>query len=926
MSDIQNKSPRFSYTHPLFLLMSTCAAVLILLGIFLSAIIRLDIDLSDPQMNSLRILGLALLLYALGSLIYGIITWRQERQTAVWAGLTIAVAQLLFLSIGFTVLQQYAGWFQSPAWMNPSESILIYYLAFLMPGFLYGLGFSVIWLTPSTKKISLLWNGVVTVVIPLGAFLFIKLLIPVLDNAIVGESLITLEQFRLAGYSLAVVAVVSFLFFLVRTMLLALRKRPGIVTIFKLPVVLAFPLIGLFLNNSRMAPFNDYVFGNFSHPLFYILAVVTGILLVVSFNTRKLLHQIQVCLLLLTFPYTLYFFIVFLPWIPVAVPLVLFFGTGMLMLAPLGLMVFHIRFLWENWPKVTANRTHALLLSLLLIMLLPAVILVHFQLDRRALNKALDYIYQPDYTKLPAPPSSLRLTRVLNRPDSGRSWFFQPGNITPILTPLYNRVVFGQQVLSESRHSLLRAVFTGQGQGMQFTNQPVLTPRHAVSIVHSATATEWDPELQLWRTTLRLWIKNHTRSQMEYQTGLVLPSGMLLSGLRLRIGDVLKNGLLAEKKSAVWIYDVITAPRVLDPAIVYYLNKDTLQMKVFPFAPLETRYLEMDITHERSGSLQLAGQTFNLPATHSPVPGRLPIRKALPRYYVIIDSRLSAAPQGGQWPENSPELLSRLGLDTANTIYYTGTLAFHEVRPQQGKLSLSPGQHSRQGGFYPDILIRKILVDHYRQADQTVPVFILCTGDTADVLFSHNLYDYAALVEGTPGLYFYHPQKGLMQSHWQQQARFVPVKQLSTGPLLITPSEDTIQDFRSTWLSVRNDFISKPWAQWVGNKKDFTDIQAGHLLYLLEPQRGDALFRKLTALSFKSGWMLPLTSYIVLETEQQEKALLEKQRQVLSGKSSLDAGQELRRMSEPPEWLWLLIITVFALVYSRRRQRSRKGC
>jgi hypothetical protein len=72
--------------------------------------------------------------------------------------------------------------------------------------------------------------------------------------------------------------------------------------------------------------------------------------------------------------------------------------------------------------------------------------------------------------------------------------------------------------------------------------------------------------------------------------------------------------------------------------------------------------------------------------------------------------------------------------------------------------------------------------------------------------------------------------------------------------------------------------------------------------------------------SFKTKIMTPLTSYIVVENEAQEKVLLEKQKQILSTKKQLDLGGATQ-MSEPS--LWMLLIPLIGIAVLKRVKSYR---
>jgi hypothetical protein len=66
--------------------------------------------------------------------------------------------------------------------------------------------------------------------------------------------------------------------------------------------------------------------------------------------------------------------------------------------------------------------------------------------------------------------------------------------------------------------------------------------------------------------------------------------------------------------------------------------------------------------------------------------------------------------------------------------------------------------------------------------------------------------------------------------------------------------------------------------------------------------------------SFQARSLTRSTAFLCLESEAQEQALLKKQAEVLNGSALFDAGDELESMSEPAEWIALLIIAFIALI------------
>jgi hypothetical protein len=96
-------------------------------------------------------------------------------------------------------------------------------------------------------------------------------------------------------------------------------------------------------------------------------------------------------------------------------------------------------------------------------------------------------------------------------------------------------------------------------------------------------------------------------------------------------------------------------------------------------------------------------------------------------------------------------------------------------------------------------------------------------------------------------------------------------------------------------------------------------MQGTWMQQTLHPQKGHEQWLMLVKASFLSKVMTPVTSYIAVENEAQKVMLKRKQEQVLSGNKSLDADEEVQRMSEPSIWIVLLIIGLVAIFKYRKR-------
>ncbi len=89
------------------------------------------------------------------------------------------------------------------------------------------------------------------------------------------------------------------------------------------------------------------------------------------------------------------------------------------------------------------------------------------------------------------------------------------------------------------------------------TDRPINSQNVHVSSVNSAS--QYDAKQQAWRSTVELSITNSTDMQSEFASTFTLPAGCWIDGYALWIGNEKVPGILAEKKTATWIYQQITA-------------------------------------------------------------------------------------------------------------------------------------------------------------------------------------------------------------------------------------------------------------------------------------------------------------------------------------------------------------------------------
>ena len=101
-------------------------------------------------------------------------------------------------------------------------------------------------------------------------------------------------------------------------------------------------------------------------------------------------------------------------------------------------------------------------------------------------------------------------------------------------------------------------------------------------------------------------------------------------------------------------------------------------------------------------------------------------------------------------------------------------------------------------------------------------------------------------------------------------------------------------------------------------------LHAQWLSQCLHPEYTNTRWLDLVKASFESKVLTPLTSYIVVENESQKALLQNKQTKVLNGNRNLDLNGDVRQMSEPRVWLFLLLFSLFILC--KKRYMLQRNC
>jgi hypothetical protein len=359
--------------------------------------------------------------------------------------------------------------FDIPQWMIPTEEAYLLPVGLIMPALMHALLLLVDRFTPDEQKSRLVLTTAGVIAIPAFWYLLFRFGIPLLYGKI---SWALLEHIRMVIF---VILTVAFMFVLLRlTYILMLRLQQSKLRnawLLKAPFTLLLPLLCLLLYNGvitwKTGEFLSEInpFGDWSHPVYYVLVIVNGLLLTLPPAQLMAVRLGGFALKALLYPFVVYFFIVFLPFFPFAVSAVVVLGLGFLLLAPLILFFFHTRSLYDDWrvlgksydPKVPA------LVFLTAFAAIPVGLTTLYSMDRATLNSMLAHVYTPDY--LSESPLILDMgsaRRVLDNISSVKDGeVFLSGKRKPYLTTYYQWLVLDNLTVSDRRLNELERVFFG---------------------------------------------------------------------------------------------------------------------------------------------------------------------------------------------------------------------------------------------------------------------------------------------------------------------------------------------------------------------------------------------------------------------------------------------------------------------------------
>ena len=921
--------------NPRWLFVINTLPIVVLIFILFGDYNVIKSQLSAESLDLWRDLGLVLALLATLSIVYAIFLILKEKTVSFWYGIFALLSHIGFLW-AYNVYNEELIPRSIPLWMLSGDAF-VYVGTFLMPTLAYSLFVLVARVTPEVEQKSAIKNFGFAFLVPLLWYFFFQIILPLWQPVSGGFYDHALVIFFVAG-------TVTFLFFLIRSAYIVASKRIGGWREYQLPwkivISVVFPLWGLAINNGHFFTLlgasrgNAGVFGDFNSYWFYGLAVLNGLFICLSNREDKTYRLFLFLGRSLTFAYTFYFFLVFLPYLPFSVLAIIVIGVGFLMLTPLVLFIVHIGELAADFSFLKKYFSGKILLAaaILAFLTIPVVLTTLYLQDKKVLYKTLDYLYAPDYArKYDIDKKSLEKTVNVVRSHKTRNFQTLSNNQTPYLSAYLNWLVMDNLTLSAAKLNTIEKVFLGDNSILQEPERG----NGGVEIDSISFRSRYDFTQNAWVSWVNLSLINRSTnvSMPEYATTFDLPTGCWISDYYLYVGNKKEMGILAEKKSALWVYSQIRDYR-RDPGILYYLAGNRVAFRVFPFTDKEVRRTGIEFLHKEPVTLTIDGHTVTLGKATSDTPPSqkssgpvvyvsarekesLPRVQRKPYYHFLVNASERGKDFQKKFTQRIESFLAKnpVGKENARLSFvdaYVRTMPMHEDWKKQYEAQ------PFEGGFYLDRALKTALFEAYQNNDETYPVPVVVTDDFGQAILGNDLADFVFTVPESD-LYFELNEKNALVPH----SLTSKTPSASSGTLKLDFERTVLKyayapdspvylpDNNEPSIFLKKDFFltnettikSKNWSSALL-------MQGQWMTQLLHPESSQEAWLSLVKNSFATKVMTPVTSYLVVETEAQKAVLRKKQQQVLANHKALDLGEE-QRMSEPGLWLLAALLVVF---------------
>ena len=698
-------------------------------------------------------------------------------------------------------------------------------------------------------------------------------------------------------------------------------------------VALAGPVCGLLLNRRFQFP------ADLQCMEVYALVVLNALVLCLGvFGSRKL-DLAGVFLRGAVYPFSLYFFLLFLPWLPVFPMAVIAFGAGFLILTPALLFIMQNKIYASDFSRILAYTEKWKLVTAFVLGLavMPSIFIAGAFKDHAQLDSLVNYYYHSPYVMPFAEQEKyynpVQAEKILNRLKAARE-----GAEYPFISELYNRIVFSSLVLSKDRidrmySELASGEFEVAGNPFNMSFYSVSSSRMPpLSALRNRESR--DAKLDVLTMTgtpegARLTasiIGEEDIFDGEYVAYITIPEGVFVSGMSLKIDGNFVKGRMTERKSAFWIYEKITDAR-RDPALLSYENRNTLRLLVFPVTGDEKRELTLDFLYPEGVAPMIVfdGRECRLPAygksggiwkyIGKEELASLPAANREQELLFVIDrSETDAEAQKEIMKEAFEKYPAAKTFRIASGVASCGGVsgAYPVSELDKAYAEYAKEYKPSNGGFALQNVLKGALLA-YRDATRgkSLPVMITVSQRAADGTF--DLTAFADIVPEYPFVIF---GKDFSAYSILEKRKIEKCSELAFRDVRKNGDSLYAPDDGGAVVHVK-DYFQSDAPRYTEALALFKKSQTlSHA-----PDMESELLSGLVKSSRESGILVPQTACIVLETEAQWKTLEDAEKKKLSRSSAFDIEEV--ETPEPPPWLISLIAILFAILIKALKKRKK---
>lgn len=699
------------------------------------------------------------------------------------------------------------------------------------------------------------------------------------------------------------------------------------------------PVTGLLLNqymysySSQYAKQTGYTFrhqsegffGDFSHPIFYGLTIINGISLLIPLVKFDKLRLPIFFMRSIGYSFILYMFVVFLPVFPVGV-LALFFIVGIYAFVPLLITWWQGKILLKDYRALIGvyKKKYVTRVFILGMVTLPVILASVFVYDKLNFNRAIAYADQSN-TDATGKVDVKALQRTLNSQSaytyrtrlygSSIRTYYSYRNI-PIISSAYKLFVFKRQKLDYQCQNMLNALFF---DGYYYNNSydsymSILDyysrNKYPVGISDINCQTSYDESIQAYRTWVDIKLENNASDKNEYRTLFTIPDGVYISDYYLYVGDEKKYGLLTDRRAAMTIYRKIVLQQ-LDPGILHYVDENSLELRVYPFIPYETRETGFELIHKNSLEFLIDGYKVEARVDDSALELRLPNAVLLssdeikklpplhkePEYYFIMDCS-----ENSDMESLSYRILNYCAYrEIDNAVLYLSTYRFDKYSVSDiNKIKIE-----KQGGFNLSLAVKDIIKN---AGDEKVPIIFFVTDNEDDRIISpKQIRNYAS--PESENYYRLNSDFSLTPYSLFTNNKSADVQQPIINNVVSYNGSAVVNDGTDKLIVLNEEIPERESNQYL-------EAAALAVEYKINMKNGVKNPLSYIKKSFLSHILTPSTAFIVVETKEQEEELLKLQEEILKKQELMESNN----LSEPHTGALAVLVCLY-IVFARVRSK-----